>query len=262
VIPEVRPQLDEIVSGLNSALGEDLVGVYLHGSAVLDCMGPWSDIDLLAVVDDPLDADAKRRVAEVVLRTSSGYERQGPCRPVELDVVRAAALREWRHPAPFEFHYSESFRERFAAGEVEPWDGTTNRDLAAHVAVLRESGVALTGPPPRKLFPLVPDEDLRDALLYELEWTLRGDIWLIPGAIRNSVLTRARMWATLATGELHSKKTGAEWALSLLPDELRPVLEHARDLHTGAVEGERWRELPLDNYLTATKAEIEALTKR
>jgi predicted nucleotidyltransferase len=256
VISEVRAQVDEIVSGLDSALDEDLVGVYLHGSAVLDCMGPWSDIDLLAVVENPLDADAKRRVAEVVLRTSGGYKRQGPRRPVELDVVRAAALREWRHPAPFEFHYSESFRERFAAGEVEPWDATTNRDLAAHVAVLRESGVALTGPSPRKLFPPVPDEDLRDALLYELEWTLRGDIWLIPGAIRNTVLTRARIWATLSTGELHSKLTGAKWALPRLSKALRTVLQHALEVYRGT-EQDDWDDLPLDDFITAVDAEIQ-----
>ena len=260
---EVRTPIDEIVAGLKAALGKNVVGVYLHGSAVLDSFGPWSDIDLILVVDHPLDDDDKRRVAELLLRSSGGYEQQNPRRPVELDVMREVALRAWRHPAPFEFHYSESHRDRFEAGKLETGVSSTNRDLAAHVAVLREAGVALVGPPPREIFPAVPWEHFRDALLYELEsWIDDSDVWRIPGAIRNSALTRARMWATLATGELHSKKTGAEWALPLLRDELRPVLEHARDLHSGAALCVRWRELPLDDYLAATRAEIEALTQR
>lgn len=51
------------------------------------------------------------------------------------------------------------------------------------------------------------------------------------GDTRNVVLTLARVWATLATGEIKPKDAAADWALAHLPAEHRPVLAHARDLY-------------------------------
>jgi streptomycin 3"-adenylyltransferase len=48
---------------------------------------------------------------------------------------------------------------------------------------------------------------------------------------RNVLLTFARIWTTLATGEIKSKDAAADWALAQLPPEHRPVLEHAKQLY-------------------------------
>jgi hypothetical protein len=45
---------------------------------------------------------------------------------------------------------------------------------------------------------------------------------------QNGLLTLARIWTTLATGDIRSKDEGANWALARLPEEHRPVLAHAR----------------------------------
>ena len=45
------------------------------------------------------------------------------------------------------------------------------------------------------------------------------------------MLTFARVWTMLATGEIRSKDTAADWALARLPSEHRAVLEHARQLY-------------------------------
>ena len=43
--------LNELTSNAQSIFKESLVGVYLHGSAVMDCFNPAkSDIDLIIVV--------------------------------------------------------------------------------------------------------------------------------------------------------------------------------------------------------------------
>ena len=260
MIPEsARGQLEDIVSGLAQILEDALLAVYLHGSAVLDCFGPRSDIDLLAVVQAPVPLEAKRSLVTLVLAESGPYEGTGGRWPVELDVVPVAALRRWRHPAPFEFHYGEYLRPRFEAGELEPWESPENRDLAAHVRVARHSGVALVGPPPEDLLPEVPEADFRDALLYDLEWGREHlrELGGIPGGIRNLVLGLARVWSTLATGEPQSKVSGAAWALPRLRAELRPVLEHARDLYVGALEDERWGTLPVADYNEAVADAVD-----
>ncbi|MFJ8505076.1 aminoglycoside adenylyltransferase domain-containing protein [Streptomyces avermitilis] len=43
------------------------------------------------------------------------------------------------------------------------------------------------------------------------------------------MLTFARIWTTLATDQIKSK-AAADWALTLLPPEHRPALEHVRQL--------------------------------
>ena len=54
---------------LNRAiLGENLVGVYLHGSSVMDCFNPKvSDLDLLIVVKDVIPDDVKWLARYVLL---------------------------------------------------------------------------------------------------------------------------------------------------------------------------------------------------
>jgi streptomycin 3"-adenylyltransferase len=62
---------------------------------------------------------------------------------------------------------------------------------------------------------------------------------------RNVVLTLARAWSTLETGEIRSKDAAAGWALERLPSEHRPVLEHARAIYLGEAD-ERWDRLAAD----------------
>jgi hypothetical protein len=59
---------------------------------------------------------------------------------------------------------------------------------------------------------------------------------------RNYLLTLARIWSTLVTGEIRSKDLAADWALERLPDEQRLVLERARAIYLGADE-ERWDDV-------------------
>ena len=45
-----------------------------------------------------------------------------------------------------------------------------------------------------------------------------------------------------------------------LPAEVRPVLEHGRDLYTGATDDERWESLAVAEYVTTVADEIDRLT--
>ncbi len=58
----------------------------------------------------------------------------------------------------------------------------------------------------------------------------------------NVVLTLARIWTTIATGEVHSKDGAAEWVLPRLPEAHRPVLARARAVYLG-IEEDRWDDL-------------------
>ena len=58
----------------------------------------------------------------------------------------------------------------------------------------------------------------------------------------NVVLTLARCWTTVETGEIRSKDGAADWALARLPDAQRRVLRRARAIYLGE-EDDRWDDL-------------------
>ena len=57
----VHRQLEAVVAAARDILGEELVGVYLHGSLAMGGFHPSeSDLDLLAVVRQPMTDDERR----------------------------------------------------------------------------------------------------------------------------------------------------------------------------------------------------------
>jgi streptomycin 3"-adenylyltransferase len=229
----IPAQARDVAVQLRGLLGADLVGVYLHGSFALGCGNPSrSDLDLLVVTRRALTA--KERDAFEDLPAGS-YEKPGWPRPLELSSLTLDQLRPWRHPTPYDVHLT-------TRGVVGPGE---DPDLAAHITVLRRAGVAVDGPPPAEVFPEVPRADYEDSLRRDFEWSLAS----APKYRRYAVLSLARIWASLAERDrLHTKETGAVWALERLPAELQRPLEvalesyrtHGGDLDVGDEEFRRY----------------------
>ncbi|TQM79563.1 streptomycin 3'-adenylyltransferase [Saccharothrix saharensis] len=196
----------------------DPLGVYLHGSAVLDGLKPASDLDFLVVTRRPMERVRRRALLDGLLAL--------PCpRPVELTVVVQSEIRPWRFPPTADFQYGEWLRAEFESGTVpvpEPMP-----DLALLVTMALAGNHPLSGPPPAEVLDPVPHADV-----------VRASLAGVPGLLadldhdtRNVVLTLARVWTTVATGAIRSKAAAADWALARLPPAHRAVLAHARELY-------------------------------
>jgi streptomycin 3"-adenylyltransferase len=231
-------RIELIVEGVRNVLKGDLVGAYLHGSAVLGGFRPDSDIDLLVVSTRRTTSDEKRRLIDLLLANSRSRASPRPGRPIELDIVVESEIRPWRYPPAFDFHYSELWRERFESGELEPWTNTTNRDLASAVTMVLIGDRPLAGPPPAQVFDPVPRRDYMDAILRDVGTV---DAFL-PWDTRNVVLTLPRVWSAVATDAVYSKEEAADWALPRLPEEHRRVLELARAAYLGEAE-DSWDDI-------------------
>ncbi len=222
---QVRDQIARLSDALQDALGEVLVGLYLHGSLVLGCFNlARSDIDLLAVTERSMSRSEKSVVSSILLGASGDWT-PGPPRPLEISFLSRGDLDPWRHPTPYDLHFGEVWRPAFEQGLDEVLPGQTNpdADLAAHITVVRERGIVLLGAPIQEVFPPVPRADYVDSLLRDLRWS-RDRAAQAP---LYAILSMAREWATLATGELHSKDSGAAWATVRLPPDLRPLVNGA-----------------------------------
>ena len=243
--PEASAQVERLTTDLASILGDVLVGVYLHGSLVLGCFNPQqSDIDIVAVTRRGTTQDERHRLGALMLRSSSSEERpRRPPYPLELSILTEAQLRPWRYPTPFDFHYGESQRDRFAAGDFQPlWP--EDRDLAAHITVVREAGVVLHGAARDDVFPPVPEQDYVDSLLHDLAWSREGRRGLY------AVLSASRIWATLAERRLHSKLSGGLWALEHAPGEFHPLIAKAIAVYRGESEDDQFADDEVAAYLS------------
>jgi predicted nucleotidyltransferase len=225
-----RGQVADVVECLRAVLGEALVGAYLHGSAVLGGLRPGSDLDVLAVNARPTTDAEKDALVDRLLDISGNGTAQAQPRPVELTIVVGSEVRPWRYPPQRDFQFGEWWRDRFERHDPELWRSKEDRDLAILVSMTLLVDAPLTGPPPSDMFDPVPRSDFMDAVLAELPELIQDPE---DEDTRNVVLTLARIWYTVATGDIRSKDEAADWALVRLAPEHRAVLERARDLYLG-----------------------------
>lgn len=231
-------QVEEVAGLVGRVLGPEAIGTYLHGSGVLGGLKPASDVDVLVVSRRSMNDRERRALLDGLLEVSGSGSPDG-LRPVELTVVVQSEVRPWRFPPTADFLYGEWLRhELLVDGPPQP---EPTPDLALLVTMVLSGDHALSGPPPARVLDRVPHADL-----------VRASVSGVPGLLddlecdtRNVVLTLARVWTTLATGEIRPKDAAADWALARLPPEQRPVLEHARELYlTTPYSQENWsREL-------------------
>lgn len=247
-------QIERIVRLVGDAIGPKVRGIYLHGSAVLGGLKPASDLDILVVTRQSMN-ERERRALVAALVPISG-PRAG-ARSVELTVVVAARVRPWRYPPVADFQYGDWLREQIEAnGPPRP---APMPNLAIMIPQVLAGDRPLAGAPPAEVLDPVPAADVVRGSLAGIPDLLHD----LPGDTRNVVLTLARIWTTIATGEIRSKDAAADWALARLPPEHRTVLAHARWLYlTRRYSEETWTDglkARIGPHVDAVLAEIRAL---
>lgn len=236
---DVRSQIQDILDAFEKLLRDNLAGVYLHGSLALGCFNPErSDVDLLAVTNDRMTAQTKRRLAELLLSSSAAPA------PVEVSFLRQKHMSPWQYPTPFDFHYSEDYREKFAEKlSSGGWsdEQQTDKDLAAHITLTRRRGIALCGKPVEEVFPVVPEEDYVDSIIEDFNW---GAERMMQYPI-NFILNACRVLAYLLDKQVFSKDEAGEWALAHLPEDVGEYVARALDIYRGNSEEKPFAETNL-----------------
>src|SRR5213593_4195557 len=203
---EVSEILAALIPGVQTALADNLVGVYLCGSLATGDFIETSDIDFVVAIERPV-SDAEVGAL------------------IEMH-ARLAAL-----PNPYADRLEGAYIDRASLRRFEPgrefltvecetplrWKVHETSWLIERCG-LRESGIALLGPDPRSLIDPISAEELRDAARQRVrEWaTWAADPhdpeWLPPRSHQAYVVeTMCRALYTLAFGELVSKRKAVQW---------------------------------------------------
>nr|WP_300306160.1 aminoglycoside adenylyltransferase family protein [Halomonas sp.] len=223
----IPAEVDNVLHVIRGALADSLVAVYLHGSAVAGGLRPSSDVDVLVVIDEPLDPGTRLHLTTALMEVSGHPARGSSLRPVELMIFLRTQLVADVYPARCEFIYGEWLRHEFEHGVIP--QPAKDPELTLVLAQARQEAKPLLGPGAFELFPIVSQADIRRAigdLLPDLVASLQGDE-------RNVLLTLARMWRTLTEGDFVTKDAAASWAEPRLPAEHAAVLKEAREAYLG-----------------------------
>jgi predicted nucleotidyltransferase len=221
--PDVNAVLDALLAGARTALGERFVGMYLFGSLATGDFDPnSSDLDILFVLDAALSDADFAVLAAMHARFAAGGSPWAT--EIEVSYIPRDALRRYD---PARKLYPRIDRDSgvlsMKAHDV---------DWVIQRYVLREHGIAVTGPALAELIDPVQPDDLRRAEveLMRVWWGPMGDdpVRLYRrGYQAYSVLTMCRVLYTLQYGAIVSKPVAARWAREMLDARWRPLIERA-----------------------------------
>lgn len=223
---EYKELLEKFVSYGKEILGANLTGIYLHGSAVMNCFNPEkSDLDLLVVVRENIPDEIKLQFMNLVVALNT----QAPAKGLELSVVKEEVCKPFAYPTPFELHFSNAHLNWYQSNPqeyVEKMKGT-DKDLAAHFTITYHRGQMLYGKEISEVFAPVPVADYLDSIWCDIENAVE-EIAENPMYL---ILNLCRVLAYKKNGLIVSKQEGGEWGLKNIgrPEFLNLIAEALRE---------------------------------
>ena len=208
IISVYEDLLKKFVSYSKEIFGNNLSGIYLHGSAVMGCFNPEkSDLDLLVVIREDISEETKRQFMELVVELN----KQAPSKGLELSVVKECVCKPFVYPTPFELHFSNAHLNWYQSNPqdyIEKMKGT-DKDLAAHFTITYHRGQVLYGKEISEVFSPVPVADYLDSIWCDIENAVE-EIAENPMYL---ILNLCRVLAYKKDGLIVSKQEGGEWGL-------------------------------------------------
>lgn len=238
--------LNIITNEYKNVLGNNLVGIYVHGSLAFGCFNPnKSDIDFIAVVDISPTIEEK----EVLIKTLLNLSAEAPRKGFEMSVVLSEYCKHFVYPTPFELHYSiahvhscnNSLREYCTSMKG------IDKDLAAHFTVIKSVGYNIFGERIEDVFGEVPKENYLDSIKSDVE-NAKDDIVDNPIYI---ILNLCRVLAYKNDGVVLSKEQGGLWGIEKLPKQYKELISKALNAYKSEIEENFDKEMSLNfcNYM-------------
>lgn len=209
---------------------ENFLGLYIHGSWAMGGFNPdRSDVDLLVVVKNSLDIATQCKLAKFLLAIS--YDPY----PIEVSFLTQKQLENWTHPSPYEFHYSEGWRQSFEqeliTGQYEAInnDHKVDPDLAAHLTILNHRGIRWEGPSIDNVFPVIPRTHYLSSILADYQDCLKN----VEADPVYCVLNLIRVYWYIEEGVISSKLEAGEYGLTSFPQEYKETIRKVIENYQG-----------------------------
>lgn len=219
--------LDQLVDQSCHIIGNNLVGIYLHGSMAMGCFNAkTSDIDILIVVKEVLTNQQKLMLMKGIVALNDA----APVKGIEMSVVLQRDCTDFVYPTPFDLHFSVMHLNWYRSSPIDYIEKMKGRDpdLAAHFVITKTGGVVLYGQSIHEVFGDIPDEAYIDSIKRDIA-DAKVDILENPVYI---ILNLCRVLAFIQDHAVLSKKEGGEWGLENLDRKYQGLVKEALDSYT------------------------------
>lgn len=223
--PDVNTVLKLLVEKIDEILGNQFIGMYIHGSLALDDFVPdRSDIDLVVVTKTKLQntlIEKLKLMHEKINLNGMQYAQRMECIYIPITSLRNYSQEKTYFPC---LHVGgEFYVDGFGIIEKH---------------VLRERGVVIKGPHPKTFIKPVPPHILKKAATKSLQ------DWWMPQLKDHSrlakddyqvyaILTMCRALYTIKNGDIESKSTAANWAKKMLNKKWSNLIDQALSWNIG-----------------------------
>lgn len=221
---------NQLTDTIRAITKENFLGLYIHGSWAMGGFNPdGSDVDVLVVVKDSLDIATQCKLAKFLLAISNDPY------PIEVSFLRQKQLENWTHPSPYEFHYSEGWRQSFEqeliTGQYEAInnDQKVDPDLAAHLTILNHRGIRWEGPSIDNVFPVIPRTHYLSSILADYQDCLKN----VEADPVYCVLNLIRVYWYIEEGVISSKLEAGEYGLTSFPQEYKETIRKVIENYQG-----------------------------
>lgn len=230
--PEVNAILDELLTSVQSILGDRFIGMYLYDSLASGDFDRESDVDYVVVTDDVLSDDLFSALQAMHMRIATIDS--WCATQLEGSYVPQGALRQYDPVHALHLHIDRGRGEQLKKMKLD--SALLSRAWWGGWVLLRDSlwkqGLTLVGPAPQTFIEPVSPEELRQAALAILHgWA--AQILDTPAEIDSrryqfyTVLTLCRILYTLQHGAVASKPVAAKWVQETLDERWAPLIDRA-----------------------------------
>ncbi len=223
----IKNQITGVVEIWKTHLKEELVGVYLHGSIVLNAFNLNSgDIDILVVVKGSISVSQKLAIAKDIITLD------GAPRPVEVSAIKRSDAKAWKTPGNCVFHYSDFWREKYLARFRDPASAVyvadqefPDADVTSYIKLIKQNGIILFGQNIQDVFADISDEDFWSAICADIdEYDFHA---YDPRYFASNILILGRILSFKREKRILSKYDGGLWMIRNVPEDLRYLPEAA-----------------------------------
>lgn len=210
--PSINTLINNVSNKIQEVLGNELIGLYLHGSATAGDFNPeLSDIDLMALVQSNLSNELFAALEGMHNNLAKSYPEWKD--RIEVWYVTVEGIKNFKHHShevavisPGEpFHLKESGDEKLIN-----W------------YVLGNSSIPLFGPEAKEIIPTISTEEYRAAIKKQVmlwqDWIKEYSQYSSRGAAAYVVFTLSRALYSYSNGEQTSKIKSIQWLSTQFPE--------------------------------------------
>ena len=223
----VKQQIENTVNNILQLMKSNLVGLYLHGSIVLDAFDEnSSDLDIVGVINHDLTLDEKIQLGSLLLSLN-----KKPC-CLDIQFFIKTDINPLKHRPTEHFYFADYWAlqyekiSRSAENAAEILASVfSDGEAISDFAVIKQSGICLFGKPINEIFPNISNELFLGAVSRGID-----DFYVESDNDSQSaflVLQLCRILSFKEINKILSKQAAAEWALANLPSKHQSIIKRA-----------------------------------